>query len=225
MSRSGIASRRKCEELISQGRVMVNGEVQFKPGRVVTDEIVVVDGVRVKPVDSGIYLALNKPAGYICTNHDRQMRPRALDLIPKYQNYRLFSVGRLDLQSTGLILFTNDGNFAHRVSHPSGGVEKEYLVETEEEIPERFLISCAKGVTVGKEYYRIEDYKRNTNNQVMITLREGKNREIRRLFDLPRLRIKRLHRVRIGGITLNGLAPGRYRSLTCNELDTVIYKS
>lgn len=220
MARSGVASRRKCEFIIAQGRVRVNDQRVTQPGVIITDEEVTLDGRTLKPLKTYVYLALNKPKGYLCSNSDPQGRPLAVDLLKNTWPSRLYSVGRLDFLSSGLIFFTNDGDFTRCVSHPSAKIEKEYLVETREEIPEDFLKHCKKGLTVNGIHYRIQGYTYLSHKRVKLVLTEGRNREIRRLFLHRRLKIKELHRLRIGRIGICGLKSGEYRFLSSKEVSS-----
>ena len=222
MARCGVASRRKCEEIIAEGRVKVDGRTVVKPGTIITDQQVILDGRPLNLVKENVYIALNKPTGYLCSNADAEGRPLAVDLVKNAYSGRLYNVGRLDFLSSGLIFFTNDGDFTKQVTHPSAQVEKEYLVETREEIPEDFLKQCKKGLTVEGVHYRIKHYTYKAPNRVRLTLTEGKNREIRNLFMFKRMKIKKLHRLRIGGVVLKGMGAGEYRFLSRKEVDSLM---
>ena len=219
LSRSGIASRRKCETLIAGGRVRVNGRVVREMGTKVnpSEDTVRFDGKLVKPEQKSIYIVLNKPDGYLCANDDPYNRPLAIDLLQGDFRERLFHVGRLDFHTRGLILYTNDGKFAERVSHPSMGVQKEYLVETARPFDEHLLQDFQNGIWVENTRYKCIRYEINAPKRIKITLIEGKNREIRKVFEHLRIPIKRLTRVRLGTITLKGLPEGKYRHLTKQE--------
>ena len=220
MARCGVASRRKCEELIAAGHVSVDGQpVTTLGARVHPDADVRVDGRRIRMEARNVYLALNKPKEYLCSAVDPEARPLALDLLRPHFSERLFSVGRLDFLSSGLILYTNDGEFARAVSHPSSRIEKEYRVDTKRPIPVEKLEEYRSGLTVEGERYRLVSYEMKNPRRVHLTLVEGKNREIRRVFALWRIGVKRIHRVRIGTIHLKGLPPGSYRHLTQKEVD------
>jgi 23S rRNA pseudouridine2605 synthase len=218
MARCGVASRRKCEEYILEGRVTVNGKraeigCKVSPGdRVFFDR---------KPLvlESGkAYLAVNKPRGYLCANEDTQGRPLVSDLLRRVP-YRLFHVGRLDMQSSGLIFYTNDGDFAKLVSHPSSAIEKEYLVECGQDVPEELLQRYQQGITVQGERYRLKRYRYRTPRSLSLALDEGKNREIRQVFESFRITLRSIHRVRIGCVTDKGIPSGRYRRLEPEEID------
>lgn len=219
LARAGVASRRRCEKYIEEGRVRVNGQRVREQGvQVTAADIVTFDARPVKITAEHVYIALHKPKRYLCSNRDPQDRPLAIDLLrPKYRQ-RLFSIGRLDYMSTGLILFTNDGDFARGVSHPSSEIEKEYHVDLRYPVQEEKLRQFQRGIRVKGETYRILSYRFRNPRSVALTLIEGKNREIRRVFDHWGLQIKRLKRVRIGVVTLEGLDVGESRPLTSREI-------
>lgn len=219
MARAGVASRRASERLIEQGVVTVNGSVVTELGTKVTDDDDVrVNGSRIKPERRSIYVALNKPRRYICSAHDPEDRPLAGSLLEPYFTERLFSVGRLDFLSSGLIFYTNDGEFARAVTHPSAEVEKEYRVDAQKPIPEELLKEYQEGIVVEGERYRLHSYRYKTPRSVRIVLTEGKNREIRRVFASRKIGIRRLHRTRIGIVTLGELPSAQYRPLTQKEV-------
>jgi len=219
LSRAGVASRRRCEQLIAQGRVRVNGVLVQRQGTTVdTQDRVELDGRVVEQSEQSYYVALHKPKGYLSSNSDPEGRPLAIDLLRVRYSQRLFPVGRLDFQSSGLLLFTNDGDFANRVSHPSYRVEKEYVVETKEVIPDELLEKLRQGVNVAGERYRIKRWERKGARRVRLVLEEGKNRELRVLFQHFRFKVRRIHRVRVGPVRLGNLPPGDFRSLTKREL-------
>jgi 23S rRNA pseudouridine2605 synthase len=223
LAHAGLTSRRGAEEMITLGRVRVNGSLVKERGfRVKPEDSVTVDGKPVQLVQKKVYVALNKPVGYVCSNDDPEGRALAKDLIHSYNDMRLFSVGRLDYLSAGLIFFTNDGTFSNLVSHPRAGVDKEYEIETRKEIPDEFLEEFIKGIYVAGERYRIESWKRIGPRKVSLVLREGKNREIRNAFAARRITIKNLVRTRIGCVKLGTLAPGAYRVLGNHEIQWFI---
>ncbi len=224
LAHAGLSSRRGAEEMIALGRVRVNGKIIKERGyRVKDNDKVQVDGKAVQPIQKKIYLALNKPIGYVCSNDDPEGRALAKDLIHSYNDIRLFSVGRLDYLSAGLIFFTNDGAFSNLVSHPRSGVEKEYEVEAKKEIPDEFLKEFTNGIFAAGERYRIISYKRlSSPRKVSMVLREGKNREIRNAFAARKITIKSLVRIRIGCVKLGTLAPGAWRTLQSHEIQWFI---
>jgi 23S rRNA pseudouridine2605 synthase len=225
MAHAGVASRRACEEYIQDGLVKVNGRIVTELGfKVGEDDSVVFRRRRVYLVRNFVYLALNKPPRFLSTTSDPEKRPLALDLLKPGFDMRLYPVGRLDFLSSGLIFFTNDGDFAQAVSHPRSGVEKEYLVETKKDIPEEFLQDYQKGVIVEGERYRLKSYTVKNPHLVSLVLEEGKNREIRTVFASRGLYPRKIHRVRIGPVTVRGLDSGRFRRLSPGEVAAFLKK-
>jgi 23S rRNA pseudouridine2605 synthase len=219
LARCGIASRRKCEQYITEGRVKKNGKTVTRLGETCfPDDTIQFDNETVLPEQNNIYIALHKPRGYICANADPFDRPLALDLIKEAGTYRLFHVGRLDLNSSGLIFFTNDGEFAKIVSHPSWEIEKEYIVETREIITEKLLSQFKRGMHIEGVEHRIKQYRLTTARKAVITLNEGKNREIRKLFQAVGILVTTIHRTRIGPVTIDGIPPGSYRYVSDGEI-------
>jgi 23S rRNA pseudouridine2605 synthase len=219
LARCGVGSRRSCDALISRGKIAVNGTTITHMGEKVSPgDVVTVDGKKVVPSARMIYIALHKPAGYLCSNSDPEHRPLAKGLFSSAIKERLFHVGRLDFLSSGLILFTNDGEFAKLVAHPRSRIEKQYLVETGRAIDEDFLRHYSKGMRVGDVTYRCTSYVFRGAHSALITLTEGKNRELRNVFSSRNIRLKRVHRVRIGPLTLRGIPAGHFRKLTDREI-------
>jgi 23S rRNA pseudouridine2605 synthase len=218
LSHAGIASRRAAEEIIAQGRVSVNGITVKTQGSKVNDgDIVLLDGKQVNLENRQFYLALNKPAGFLCTSNDPQGRPLALDLLPQ-KDIRLYSVGRLDFLSCGLIFFTNDGDFASLLGHPSCEIEKEYIVEATGIIPDSVIEAFNSGITIEEINYKAKVAERTGRKSLRIVLIEGKNREIRRVFSHFHLHPSLLRRVRIGPVRLGNLPEGISRNLTDSEI-------
>ncbi|GAB4374768.1 MAG: pseudouridine synthase [Spirochaetales bacterium] len=219
LSRSGLASRRKCEEYIQKGLIRVNGQVVREMGvKVGPEDIVQFRNRRIYPVKRYLYIALHKPPKYLSTTHDPDGRPIALNLISPYLKSRIYPVGRLDYLSSGLLFFTNDGEFARLVSHPISGIEKEYVVETKKDIPLEFLEEYTKGIYVEGEIYKLHSYTVKGPRLVHLVLIEGKNREIRKVFGSRGLYPKRVHRIRIGSVLLRGLESGKFRFLSEREV-------
>jgi 23S rRNA pseudouridine2605 synthase len=223
MAQCGVGSRRHCESYIQEGRVKVNGKPAVLGARVGVADRVSLDDRLLQPETRTVYLAVNKPAGYLCSNSDRHGRPLVLDLLEDIP-LRLFHVGRLDFRSSGLIFYTNDGGFARTVSHPSSGIEKEYLVETKGPIAEQLLQRYRRGVDVEGESYHLLRYQYKTPRKAVLTLGEGKNREIRRVFDHFGLKLSRIHRIRIGCVHVRGIPPGGYRMLSRKEVSWFLDK-
>ena len=217
MARCGVGSRRACETYIREGRVTVNGQIAELGSKVTSSDRVALDDRQLHPEKEQVYLAINKPAGYLCSNSDSRGRPLLLDLLQDVPQ-RVFHVGRLDFRSSGLIFYTNDGNFAKTVSHPSSRIEKEYQVETKNPFPEEFLSQYKRGLNIGAERYRLLKYEYKTPRKVVLTLVEGKNREIRRVFEHFGFFPSKIHRVRIGCVRIRGIPPGGYRLLSRKEV-------
>ena len=216
----GVASRRKSEELILAGRVQVNGTIARVLGtKVSLTDSVKFDGKLIKPETRELYIALNKPRGYICSSSDPENRPMAIELLASRYSERIYNVGRLDFNTSGLLLFTNDGDFSKIVSHPSSEIEKEYLVETADPIEEAVLSNFKKGITIDRIRFKISDYHISGPRQIRIILIEGKNREIRRLFATSGHYLRRIHRVRIGPARIGNLGSGEHRFLTEREIN------
>jgi 23S rRNA pseudouridine2605 synthase len=219
LARCGLGSRRNCEQLISHGRITINGVPVRRMGeKVGLKDVVTLDGTKVTPSLKKIYIAVHKPRGFICANSDPEGRPLLNELFRDAIKERLFHVGRLDFLSTGLILYTNDGEFTKIVSHPRAQIEKEYLVETGREIDDAFLRQYSRGIMVGDVIYHCKAYVLRGPHSALITLTEGKNRELRNVFTSRNIRLKRVHRLRIGPITLRKIPPGHFRRLTEREV-------
>jgi len=217
MARCGVGSRRHCEEYIREGRVRVNGAVAILGSKVDTADRVFLDKKPLYPETKQVYLAVNKPAGTLCANSDSRGRPLLLDLLRDIPE-RIYHVGRLDFHSSGLIFYTNDGQFSKVVSHPSSNIEKEYLVEAKEAISEQNLLQYKRGLTVEGQHYRLSKYRYKTPRKVVLTLVEGKNREIRRVFRHFRIDLHRIHRIRIGCVLVRGIPESGYRMLSRQEV-------
>ena len=216
LAKSGFGSRRSCETLITEGRVKINNKRVTELGtKVEKEDVVYVDDVLAEPEEKTYYFVLNKPKGFVCTNFDPNETTYARDLIDIEDKHLLFNVGRLDKDSQGLIIFTNDGDFANKVMHPSNEIEKEYYVKTDIEIRKKDLDDMYRGRV---EPYRIKSYKLLTKYEARLVLTEGKNREIRNMFQNMGYTVKKLVRVRIGSIVLGELKTGEYRKLTRAEV-------
>lgn len=226
LSNSGVASRRKSDELISQGKVFVNGKVVSELGLQINEkkDKVMVEGKQIKLPSSFVYIKLNKPKGYACTAHDEKGRKTIYELIDTDE--RLFSIGRLDYDTEGLILLTNDGDFANKVAHPKYAIEKEYRVTIEGQIKESELAVLRKGVVVDGERMpsaKVEFLSEDDKfTKLSVVIDEGQNRQIRRMFEAIGKSIRLLKRVRIGQVRLGGLKRGDYRDLTEDELDSLV---
>lgn len=222
MAKCGVASRRSSEEIIRQGRVSVNGKIVTELGTKVSSiDKIELDGAEIHPEEQMRYVLLNKPSGYVCSSRDEQGRQVAADLLKAEFSERLYSVGRLDMFSSGLIIFTNDGNFAAKLSHPSAELEKEYIVDTSVPFPRNLAKDFMKGIRVDDVFYRCKDARELNSHRMRIVLVEGKNREIRRVFEKYEIGIKSLMRVRIGCVGVGTLQFGQFRELTQGEVDAL----
>ncbi len=223
LAHCGVASRRASEQIILDGRVAVNGIVVTELGSKVTaDDKVTVDGNQVYLEEKKRYVMLNKPAGFVCSASDEKGRQVAADLLRDAYKERLYNVGRLDMYSKGMILFTNDGEFARILSHPSSQLEKEYIVETSQDIPEDFPERFERGIRVDNVFYKCKRCEILKPRKVKIVLIEGKNREIRTVLEAAGIGTRSLVRVRIGNVHLNELKPGEHRDLTDREVQGLL---
>lgn len=220
LARVGLGSRRVCEDLIAEERVRVNGELA-ELGRRVDPEVdlVEVDGAPIGIRPGLVHYLLNKPAGVVTTASDPQGRPTVIDLVPGEP--RVFPVGRLDLDTEGLILLTNDGELANRIAHPSHGVDKEYLAEVEGHPSRAALRKLREGVELDDGRTAPAQANLVEPNLVRLTIHEGRNRQVRRMLDAVGHPVVRLIRTRIGPIADRRLAPGSWRPLTPDELRAI----
>jgi pseudouridine synthase len=215
LARAGVASRRRADELIKAGRVRVNGE----PGRLNTfvapGDAVDVDG---QPVAAQrlAYVLLHKPAGTVTTASDPQGRPTVVDLVDLLE--RVVPVGRLDVDTTGALLLTNDGPLAHRLAHPRYGVEKTYVVEVQGEPDDAALGRLARGIELEEGPTAPAQVRRLGPSKIELTIHEGRNRQVKRMFEAIGHPVRRLHRSAYAGLTLEGLEPGRWRELEPSEV-------
>jgi len=221
MAHAGIASRRKSEEIIKQGRVKVNGHVITQMGfKVSESDKVEVDGKLIESKEKRVYYAVNKPINVITTTDDQFDRDTVLDLIDVKQ--RVYPVGRLDFDSSGLLLITNDGELTNILIHPSYEVWKKYIVEINSFVSDNHIEKLSNGVvledglTAPAELKVLKRSKRYS--KIEVNIREGKNRQIRRMFKHFGYEVTSLHRTEFGPISLNNLESGQYRKLTKNEI-------
>jgi 23S rRNA pseudouridine2605 synthase len=226
LAEAGVASRRASEQIILAGRVQVNGQpVRLLGAKVDSDhDKVTLDGKPVR-VKRKLYVALHKPVGCVCSRRDELARPTIYDLLPKeWQN--LQSVGRLDFNTEGLIFLTNDGQFALCLTHPRYGVRKKYVATVKDGVDRVILERFLRGVWHAGEKLRARAARLisagRTRSVVELELAEGKNREVRRLFESQGLAVERLQRTQIGKIKLGELKPGRWRALTETEIKTLL---
>ncbi len=221
LARAGIGSRRASENLIRENRVKINGRVAVLGDKVDPErDTVQVDGVRVPLAADAVYLALNKPVGVVTTAHDTHGREDLSGYFPS--GARVFAVGRLDRDSEGLLLLTNDGELANRLTHPRYGVEKEYLAEVEGALNERVVNRLTRGVELDDGPARAKTARiagrSKGRGAVALVMTEGRKREVRRLLAAVGLPVTRLVRTRIGPVRLRELPPGEVRPLTVEEV-------
>lgn len=229
---SGVASRRKAEELIKEGKVKVNDEVITEMGFLVKDSDIVKVNNQIIMANEKVYYVLHKPSGYICSVSDDKMRKTVIDLLPtEIKNYNVFPIGRLDYDTKGVLLLTNDGDFMYQMVGPKSGVEKEYLARCEGIITDLDLLPLKKGLTYkGVKYLpafvSIESIDRTHNSSlVKIIITEGKNHQVKNMFEAINHKVKKLTRTRFGSVTLENLPLGCVRPLTIHEIKTLYGKS
>jgi 23S rRNA pseudouridine2605 synthase len=225
LATAGVASRRASEEIVRAGRVTVGGRTVTDPAHDVSDEdAVALDGKRVSGSRTRVVYALNKPAGVVSTARDPQGRPTVVTMVP--QTERLYPVGRLDIDTTGLILLTNQGELAHRLTHPSFEVEKTYrAVVGGAAIGERALRSLREGIDLEEGRTAPARVRRVAADTIEITIHEGRKRQVRRMCEAVGHPVKRLERIRFGPLELGSLARGRWRKLTDAEVDALMSAS
>jgi 23S rRNA pseudouridine2605 synthase len=227
LAEAGVASRRASETLISAGRVSVNGEVVTRLGARVdpATDVIRVDGARIPTATAHVYLVLNKPPGVVSTMSDPQGRPNLGDLMTDRPE-RLFHVGRLDTDTEGLLMLTNDGEFAHRMAHPSFGVRKTYVAQVPGPVSPKLRRRLLDGVTledgrVSVDAFRVIGAHHNLAI-VEVVIHEGRNRIVRRLLEQVGHPVQRLSRTGLGPIRIGDLRTGKYRMLSSAELGTLL---
>jgi 23S rRNA pseudouridine2605 synthase len=238
LAQAGLGSRRACEAMISEGRVEVNSEVVLEQGRRVDPErdVIRVDGARIPPPRRHLYLAMNKPRGVVVTLDDPAGRRTVADVLAEgsdrrtgrpatrrlVRNERLFHVGRLDIDSEGLMILTNDGELAHKLAHPSYQVPKTYMVEVAGVVTSQTLRRLRRGITLADGPVRPSSVKTSSAGRdrtlLKITMHEGRNRIVRRTMEAVGHPVRRLSRTGIGPVRLGNLKVGEYRELTREEL-------
>lgn len=217
LAQAGLGSRRVCEDLIERGRVRVNGERAVLGRRVDPEhDVIEVDGAQIGVRPGLVHYLLNKPTGVITTASDTHGRPTVTELVPA--DPRVFPVGRLDADTEGLLLLTNDGDLAHRLTHPSFGVDKEYLVEVEGAPSRGALRALREGVDLEDGPTAPAKVSVLDGNVLRITIHEGRNRQVRRMCEAVGHPVRRLVRTRIGPLADHALQPGAWRPLTQDEV-------
>lgn len=226
LAQSGVASRRKCDQLIADGKVFVNGKVALVGTQVnEKKDKVTFEGKTLTVNENFVYLKMHKPKGYVCTAHDEHGRKTVFDLLPPLEA-RVFTIGRLDYDTEGLLLFTNDGEMAEKLAHPRNEIKKVYVAKVKGKMKEGELAVLRKGVVLenevlpdakveylelGKDYTKLE-----------LTIDEGKNHQIKRMFDAINKELLFLKRVQIGEIRLGGLSRGKTKELTEEEKNSLL---
>jgi 23S rRNA pseudouridine2605 synthase len=215
-------ARRKIDEMIQQGRVTVNNKLILEPGVQIDslkDEIRL-DGERIREKTKKTYILLHKPIGFITTTDDEKNRKTVLDIIKTSE--KLFPIGRLDIDTSGVLLLTNDGDFANKLMHPKFKVEKTYIVNLSRPLDEKIRLKLAGGIKLdGKKTApaKIVFVNKDVFDTVAITLTEGRNRQVRRMFENYGFFVRKLHRSSYGHLTVDGLNAGEYRKLTLQEIN------
>jgi 23S rRNA pseudouridine2605 synthase len=226
MAKAGVASRRACEALIRSGEVAVNGKLVITPAERIDPKT---DMVRYQgynlSIPERVYYLLHKPKGYTCTASDPTAKRLAVDLLEIPPGLRVFNVGRLDRDSEGLILFTNDGDFSDHIAHPRRGIDKEYVVHVQGDVNGKHLQRMEHGIRDRNELLKADKAslvrKRSNGAVIRIIISEGKNREVRRMCMGVGLQVRRLIRTRIGPLTMGKLNPGFNRPLTADEIQAL----
>lgn len=220
LAAAGIASRRACEKIIASGRVCVNGDVVLLPQTLVnfeTDKISL-DGKKIQGEEEKVYFLLNKPVGYLCTHTQKKGGAKRVFDLFSHLPHRLFTAGRLDFETSGLIIVTNDGEFANRVIHPRFNISKEYLVKTDQEITVEHLQTLSNGCQIERSFIKPLAVKKVRKGTLKIVVGEGKKHEVRIMLANAKLNVRELTRIRIGPLNLGTLLPGEYRELTVQEM-------
>ena len=225
LAKCGIGSRRKCDEYISSGKIKVDGKkVTDFSFNVNDDSYVQFNNKLVNKLENVIYM-LNKPRGYICTKNDSLGRKTIYDLLP--DKLDLFSVGRLDYDTTGILLVTNDGDLCYKLTHPKFNVDKKYYVFTDKKLSNSDILSIKKGIKLDNEILKANvKFLENINNGYFwdVVLTEGKNREIKRIFNFFDIKVLNLHRYEFSGLRMNELKEGKFRKISKKDFNRIIRK-
>ena len=217
---SGVCSRRNADAIILDGRVKVNGQVVKELGmKVTSDDLVEVDDKKIGLELNKIYIMLNKPKGYVTTSKEQFNRPSVLDLINVRE--RVFPVGRLDMDSEGLLLLTNDGEFANGIIHPTKHVPKKYEVDLKKDISDEDIALIQQGVDIGGYVTKPAIVDRVSNKRIIITIAEGKNRQVRKMCEAVGNKVLVLKRVAIGKLELGNLKKGKSRLLSKDDINKI----
>ena len=231
IAQAGICSRREAERMIQEGKVRVNGKVAQLGDKALPDAAIFVENkpIRHKP-ERSLTLLMNKPKGYVCTNSDPFAEKTVFQLLqPEFQRMRLFCVGRLDKDSEGLLILTNDGALAHRISHPSAEITKRYRVVLHRDFDKADIPKLLTGVEDAGDFIKAEkvlpapDVNEGAARRLEVHLHHGKKREVRRLFEAHRYFVKKLVRVQIGGLVLKNIPRGGVRVLGQKDIERLFY--
>lgn len=226
LAKRGVASRRESETIIQNGKVKVNDTLITEPQFLVDEEkdIVKVNGKTLSAKEEPkVYFLLNKPKKYVCTSAKTTSQKRVIDLFRNLP-YRLFTVGRLDKDTTGLLIVTNDGFFANKTIHPSSDVEKEYLVKVLKDLNHNDLLKISEGIVIYGKRIKPTFVKKVRKGTLKIGVKEGKKHEVRLLIKNANLKLRELKRIRLGHLTLGNVPEGSYRQLSLKELKPFINK-
>ena len=221
ISSSGVCSRRKAEEYIKNGKVKVNGKVIFDLATIIdeTKDIVMLNNNVIKINNDKIYIMLNKPIGYITTNNEQFGRKCTLDLIK--ENIRVFPIGRLDMDTEGLLLFTNDGEFSNKLMHPKNKIYKTYIVKLNRNVTKDMIFKLTHGVDIGGYITKEAKVRLIAKDIIEIRISEGKNRQVRKMCKAVGLKVLNLKRISIGHLQLGNLKLGTYRYLKKEDLKKI----
>lgn len=217
---TGVCSRRKAEDYITSGRVSINGKVVTELGAQVEDtDVVCIDNKKISLEENKVYIMLNKPKGYVTTAKDQFNRKSVLDIVKLKE--RVYPVGRLDMDSEGLLLLTNDGDFSNNIIHPTKHIAKKYEVILKENISEQDIRMLENGVDIGGYVTRPAIIKKVSDKIIHITISEGKNRQVRRMCEAIGNKVVNLKRISIGKLMLGNIKPGEYVRLNAEEIKKI----
>lgn len=225
LAHAGITSRRGADQLIEAGQVTVNGKVVKQLGIICdpTKDQIAVAGSPIRKPEKKITLLINKPRGYICSNERRGEEKLAIDLVANFPQ-RLYTVGRLDKETTGLLIITNDGALTTKISHPSSNIIKRYLMKVNCEVTDDHLQRLAQGIVINRRLIRPASVKKVRRGTIIIGVMEGKKHEVRKMAEHAGLHLLSLSRIAIGNLSLGKLPEGAYRKLTPKDIDAIFQK-
>ena len=216
----GVCSRRKAEEYVLSGRVKVNDIIiKDLAYKVKEEDIIKIDDNIINKEEKKVYIMLNKPKGYVTTSHEQFGRKSVLDLID--EDVRVYPIGRLDMYTEGLLLLTNDGDFANKLMHPKNKIDKKYIVTSKKKITQNQKELLESGVNIGDYITRPAKVNILDNNDFEIIISEGKNRQVRRMCKTVKITLTNLKRVQIGNVKLGSLKVGKYRYLSYKEIENI----